>query len=336
MVALWGPHAAVSAGPESAGWDQQPTSLYLVDPVGGRYLVTTLPAPSDYSLSDWSGDGRRILLLDPGGSGGSTFDEVDLSTGRVLHTVTESEQATARFTRPTGQALLVGTAGVDQAPATLVRTSWSGSVQVTYPNSYPGPGVLATSFLPGLDGTQLVVGASTGMALVDNDGTFVRAIGPPGQACSPTRWWDAGDLVAACQPPMSSDSSGPSLWIVPVGGQPSTQLTNPLAPDYGDVDAWPVGAATYVQALGGCGSEFLAQRNPDGTTSKVTVPGATDSVQVIGADHSQLALLAQLDCGSGETLFWFDPAGATETPLLGPQVNGGGVLGALPYPGLQS
>jgi TolB protein len=42
-----------------------------------------------------------------------------------------------------------------------------------------------------------------------------------------------------------------------------------------------------------------------------------------------------LACGSGETLFWFDPATATDTPLLGPQVNGGGVLAALPYPGLQ-
>ena len=335
MVALWGPHAAVAPGTESSDWDQQSTTVYLVDPVGGRYLVTTLPAPSDYSLSDWSGDGRHVLLLEPGGSGGSTFDEIDLATGRVLHSVTESDDASARFTRPTGQALLVWTNGVDQAPNTLVRTSWSGTVQLSYPNSYPGIGTLSTFFLPGLDGTQLVTGTTSGMALVANDGTFVRAIGPPGRVCTPTRWWDAGDLVAACQSPSSSGSSGPSLWIVPVSGQSATQLTNPQAPDNGDVDAWQVGPATYVQALGGCGSEYLAQRNPDGTTAKVTVPGATDSVQVIGAHQAQLALLAQMACGSGETLFWFDPAAATETPLLGPQVNGGGVLAALPYPGLQ-
>jgi TolB protein len=309
--------------------------VFLVDPAGGRYLVTTLPAPSDYSLVDWSGDGRRVLLLEPGGSGGSTFDDLDLATGRVLHSVTQSENASAKFTRPTGQALLVWTEGVDQAPTTLVRTSWSGTTQVSYPDNYPGLGTLATSFLPGLDGTQLVVGTTTGMALVANDGTFVRAVGPQGGVCTPTRWWDAGDLVAACQPPASSTSSGPSLWIVPVSGQTASRLTNPQAPDYGDVDAWQVGSATYVQALGGCGTEYLAQRNPDGTTAKVTVPGATDSVQVIGAHQTQLALLAQMACGSGETLFWFDPATATETPLLGPRVNGGGVLAALPYPGLQ-
>ena len=335
MVALWGPHAAVAPGSGSSDWEQQPTTVFLVDPAGGRYLVTTLPAPSDSSLSDWSGDGRHVLLLEPGGSGGSTFDDLDLATGRVLHSVTQSENASARFTRPTGQALLEWTAGVDQAPTTLVRTSWSGTAQVSYPNSYPGLGTLSTSFLPGLDGTELVVGTTTGMALVANDGTFVRAVGPGGRFCTPTRWWDAGALVAACQPPTSSTSSGPSLWIVPVSGQAATQLTNPQAPDYGDVDAWQVGAATYVQALGGCGSEYLAQRNPDATTAKVAVPGATDSVQVIGAHQTQLALLAQMACGSGETLFWFDPATATESPLLGPQVNGGGVLAALPYPGLQ-
>ena len=335
MVTLWGPHAAVAPGPSSSDWEQQPTTVFLVNSAGGRYLVTTLPAPSDYSLVDWSGDGRRVLLLEPGGSGGSTFDDVDLATGRVLHSVTQSENGSARFTRPTGQALLVWTGGVDQAPTTLVRTSWSGSAQVRYPNSYPGLGPLSTSFLPGLDGNQLVVGTTSGMALVDNAGTFVRSVGPQGRSCTPTRWWDAGDLIASCQTASPSESSGSSLWIVPVGGQAATQLTNPQAPDYGDVDAWQVGSATYVQALGGCGSEFLALRNPDGTTAEVTVPGATDSVKVIGAHQTQLALLAQMACGSGETLFWFDPSTATETPLLGPQVNGGGVLAALPYPGLQ-
>jgi hypothetical protein len=335
QVALWGPHAAVSPGSQAADWDQQPTTLFLVDPAGGRYNVTTLPAPSGYALSDWSGDGRRVLLLEPGGTGGSTFDEVDLSTGRVLHTVTESEEASARFTRPTGQALLVWTTGVDESPTTLVRTSWTGSVQLDYPGSYPGLGSLTSFFLSGLDGTQLVVGTSNGLALIDNDGTFVRAIGPQGRTCTPTRWWDAADLVATCQPPAADASAESSLWLVPVSGQSAAQLTNPQAPDYGDLDGWQVGSTTYVQASGACGTEYLAQRNPDGTTSKVTVPGATDSVQVIGAHQSQLGLLAQMACGSGETLFWFDPVTSAETPLLGPLVNGGGVLAALPYPGLQ-
>jgi len=335
QVALWGPHAAISPGSQSATWDQQPTTLFLVDPAGGRYKVTTLPAPSDYVLSDWSGDGRRVLLLEPGGDGGSTFDEVDLPTGRVLHRVTQSEEASARFTRPTGQAFLAWTTGVDESSTTLVRTSWTGAVQLSYPTTYPGLGSLTTFFLSMLDGTQLVVGTSAGMALIDNNGTFVRAIGPAGRACTPTRWWDPADFVASCQPPTTGASAESSLWLVPVSGGPATQLTNPVAPDYGDSNGWQVGSNVYVQASGACGTEFLALRDPDGTTSKVNVPGATDSVEVIGAHQSQLSLLAQMACGSGESLFWFDPATETETPLLGPQVNGGGVLAALPYPGLQ-
>jgi TolB protein len=336
QVALWGPNAAVAPGTDSGDSSEEPTTLFLLDPSGGRYLVTTLPAPSEYTLSDWSGDGHRVLLLEPGGTGGSTFDEVDLTTGHIVHTVTESGEATALFTRPTGQSLLVWTPAIDQSPSLFVRTSWSGAVELPYPDSYPGLGQLATSFLPGLDGTQLVVGTSTGMALIDNDGTFVRAVGPAGRICTPTRWWDTTDFVASCLPPTTDPSGTPSLWLVPVTGPAATQLTSPQPPDAGDMNGWRVGTTTYVQAAGACGTEYLARRNPDGSTSKVSVPGAEESVQVVGAHGSELSLLALLACGPGTSLFWFDPTTAAEMPLLGPAVNGGSVSGALPYPGLQT
>ena len=72
-----------------------------------------------------------------------------------------------------------------------------------------------------------------------------------------------------------------------------------------------------------------------GPRKQVTVPKAANDERVIGASNGQLALQAVLGCGGGQSLFWFDPTTAKETPLLGPSLNGGGVLTALPYPGLQ-
>jgi hypothetical protein len=102
-----------------------------------------------------------------------------------------------------------------------------------------------------------------------------------------------------------------------------------------DVNGWKVGDTVYVQALGAYGSEFLARRMPNGTTKKVTVPKAANDERAIGAGNDQVALQAVLGCGGGQSLFWFDPTTAKEIPLLGPPLNGGGVLAAFSYPGLQ-
>jgi TolB protein len=37
-------------------------------------------------------------------------------------------------------------------------------------------------------------------------------------------------------------------------------------------------------------------------------------------------------CGSGVSVLWFDPAANTSTVVLGPPLNGGGVIDALMYP----
>jgi TolB protein len=59
------------------------TTLYLVNPEGGRYAITTFPAPGDGStpsLVDWSGDGSRALFY-TGTGADRTVIEVDLHTG---------------------------------------------------------------------------------------------------------------------------------------------------------------------------------------------------------------------------------------------------------------
>ena len=89
-----------------------------------------------------------------------------------------------------------------------------------------------------------------------------------------------------------------------------------------------------MQAYGACGYRFLAKLDTvGGTPAKVSVPNVDDhsSVDVLGVYHGHLELHATLSCGSGESLVDYDPAAGTSTVLLGPTVNGGGVVEALPY-----
>jgi hypothetical protein len=56
---------------------------------------------------------------------------------------------------------------------------------------------------------------------------------------------------------------------------------------------------------------------------------------VLGVYHGHFELRASLSCGGGEALVDYDPAAGTSTVLLGPTVNGGGVIDALSYPGYE-
>jgi TolB protein len=169
-----------------------------------------------------------------------------------------------------------------------------------------------------------------------NDGAAGPAVAIPGaKDCTPVRWWDAQGTVAVTR----CNEPGPSrLWLVPIDGGTPTPLTAPLdghkGPDYGDLDAWQLPAGTFVQAAGACGVIYLAKLNGDGTTAPVSVPEAkSNSVVVIGVHGNDIDLKARAGCGGGQALIDYNPAAGTSTVLLGPPVNGGGVIGAVPYPG---
>jgi len=191
------------------------------------------------------------------------------------------------------------------------------------------------------DGTQLVLGTSSGLALMGNNGTAGKELPVAGQtSCTPVRWWDDGakTVLASC----SADSQPQRLWLVPVDGTPPTALTAPITDpsshDTGDIDAWQLPAGTYVQYLGGCGAIHLGKLNADGTVSKVSVPNVDPghSIYVIGVHGGNLDLQAMVaGCGPAQSLLDYDPAAGTATVLLGPPLNGGSVIEALPYPGQQ-
>jgi len=336
MLAMWSPvpglHPGESPPAGSQTWQTATTTLYLVDPAGGRYPITTFPPPGDGEspkLVDWSGDGTRALFSTEE-KGHTVLTEVDLRSGTKTTFTVEGTRPTPRYTRPDGKAILLDTS-MGSGSGSLERVDLAGNHQLTYPVGQHFDGYLSTP-----DGRQLVLGTPSGLALMGNDGVAGKELPIAAQKnCTPMRWWDAGSTIALTR---CGDSAGSQLWLVPIDGGTPTALTAPNngrnGPDYGDLNAWEVPAGTYVQAAGACGVIFLAKLNGDGTTSRVSVPGAASgSIVVVGVNGGDLDLRARAGCGSGQALIDYNPAAGTSTVLLGPPVNGGGVISAVPYPG---
>jgi len=341
LLATWSAVPGRSPGPppsDTVAPVDQTVVLFLVDPLGGRYRIASLPV-SDQSapptLEDWSGDGRHALFLD---FGQHRVTEVDLVSGQATTSFTSADATSVSFSRPSGRAILVSSSQVTGGPS-LVRVDLYGHQEQSYPAAAPDVGTLNSGFgrvLSRPDGTQIVVGATGGLALVANGGQIARELaGPGGRACDPMRWWTTDVVVASCQA-----EQGTQLWLMPISGASPTALTAPLpaqnpGPDYGDLNAWQLDSGTYVQDAGACGMQYLARLNPDATTSPVAVPGVdtSNSVLVVGSYDNMLALRATIACGSGVSLIWFDPTADTANVVLGPPINGGGVIDAVPYPG---
>lgn len=341
-LAMWN-----AAPPMNAGGDVDPdeptpynaeTTLYLVSPEGGRYAITTFEAPDEGgslpALADWSGDGSRALFYR--NADDLTVIEVDLHTGeRTSFTVKGGYAVTPRYSRPDGKAVLLLKSNDVDSAASLTRVDMSGKQQLRYPVDKLGSDFNA-SFLSTPDGTRLVLGTENGLSMMGNDGTLGKELQvPDSDDCTPVRWWEADVALTRCY---GTDFSYSRLWLVPVDGSAPTPLTakndGTQGQDLADLNAWQVPAGTFVQAAGGCGFVYLAKLSTNGTTTPVSVPNIDErrSVRVLGAADGQLQLQATLSCGSGESLLDYDPASGTSTVLLGGDVNGGGVVDAMPYP----
>lgn len=345
LLATWSPVEAFRDGEppaEDTPAPQDPeTSLYLVDPEGGRYLITTFPpAPADGQapyLMDWSGDGGRALFYSVNDTSG-TVTEVDLHTGkRTTFAVDHGFATTPRYTKPDGKAVLLLENATEDSGDTLERVSLDGTHQLTYPADALGSRFTG-EFLSTADGTHLVLGTDTGLTVVGNDGTVGKRL-PIGGAswCQPTRWWDddATIAIANCR---TADESGSRLWLVPVDGRAPTALTATIdgttGPVYGAGSAWNLPDGIFVQGYGACGVKLLTELDRVGAIpTEVKVPDVDphSSVDVIGAHDGHLDLRASRACGAGQSLLDYDPATRTSTVLLGGDVNGGGVINALSY-----
>jgi hypothetical protein len=338
-------------GTSSPAADTAPTTLYLVDPAGGRYPITTFPSSNGAApeLVDWSGDGSRALFS----TGDATAIVVDLHTGTQT---TITVNGSPRFTFPDGKAILVSSGGRGKGAATLKRVDLTGQQQLTYPTDKL-ESAFNGRYLATPDGTRLVLGTANGLALVSSDGAVDRQLTSPmpGAGCSPVRWWTSATVVlASCTAhpadPYRTSAMPTQLWQVPLDGGTSTAITaanpsdgsDPLwGGDFGDSDAWQLPSGTYLQSSRSCGPQFLSRLTPDKHTTAVTVSGAdgqpSAGAAVVGVDGTALDLLAvtKPGCtgrGRQSSLLRYDPAANTSTVLLGPSVNGGTVLGAKSYP----
>jgi hypothetical protein len=343
MLATWtqAPATVVTTDP-SGRYEGAATTLYLVDPSGDRYPITTFPPPGKTpgpALVDWSGDGERALFYDQGADTPTPII-VDLHTGAQtavpMQGITRFTRFTPRFTLPSGKALLL-TKQDDNSkqPPTLERVDLAGERELLYPTDKLGS-PFSGDYLSTPDGTQLLLGSDAGVVvLMGNDGTVVRTFSIPGVAhCIPLRWWD-GELGATALVGCGSNlNDQPQLWLMPIAGGAPTALTAPNTQG-GDGNAWHVPAGTFVQTAYQCGTLVLEKLNADGTTSPVSVPGTDPkrSIQVIGVRGEDLIVKAAVSCGPGEALIDYDPAGNTSTVLLGPPVNGGSVTDAVLFPG---
>lgn len=340
LLATWSPAPGRGSGEPPPGQptiDSVPTTLYLVDPAGGRYPITSFPpsgAGPGVTLADWSGDGGHALLY-TNMPGALRITTVDLHTGRQTAFAAEGGfSVIPHYSRPQGTAVVLAK-WHDTEPASLKRVDLVGKPELTYPVQSDFQGW----YLSTPDGAELVLGMADGLALMGNDGTAGRTLPIAGERnCGPTRWWNSTSTVVLAR---CLNDNLARLWLVPISGEPPTALTAPLTgrdQDLGDVNAWQLPTGTFVQTEGACGSRYLGKLSGiGGITTPVTVPEVEphSSIRVIGANGGHLRLQATVVCGSGRSLLDYDPAANTSTVLLGPPLNGGGVVAVVPYPGQQ-
>jgi hypothetical protein len=317
MLATWSPVSGGRPGaplpPGSPTPETATTTLYLVDPAGGRYPMTTFPPPGQGpspTLADWSGDGSHAMLYTnaPGPSGAITVITVDLHSGaQTTFAVDNGFDVVPHYSRPEGKAVLLAK-WRDSEPASLKRVDLAGKPELTYP---VGPDFQGW-YLSTPDGTQLVLGMASGLALMGNNGTAGKALPITGERnCGPTRWWDATSTVVVAR---CFEGSLARLWLVPINGEPPTALTAPLTgqgQDLGDTNAWQLPTGTFVQDAGACGSEYLAKLSAlGGTTTPVSVPDVDphSSVRVIGVNGGHLVVQGRASCGAASRYLTTTPA----------------------------
>jgi TolB protein len=330
-LALWDSSAPPQPEEAPTTVPGETAGLYLLNPEGGRYLVTSFPAGNIPNLVAWSGDGRRALLTDQSGSSDNSSTQVtqiDLASGAV-HRTSIPSSVTVTYSNPSGLALLA----TDQINPSLQRLSSDGAVELSYPTQFGALGAFNGSSRESPDGTQIAMGThGGGIALVDNAGQVTSNLVIAGTSyCSPVRWWAASEVLASC---VEGSTGISTLWLVPTSGAVPTALTvTPPAgsQDNGDEDAWQAGGGTYLQDAGACGYQYLAVLDPDHTTSPVTVPGVGDNVSqlILGAVGNQLLVHSANSCGAGISLLWYDPGSNVANVVLGPGANGGNVIAAI-------
>src|SRR4051812_17269940 len=192
MLAMWSPVTPHMPGVPPATNEPAPdaaiATLYLVDPHGNRYPITTFAPGADPQLIDWSGDGSHALIksekYEPAASS-APLVSID------LHTATQTPlpiKGHPQYSRRDGNSLLIATRNDRNTPGTLKRIDLAGNEQQSYPtDELGGAGHFSGGYLQSLDGTQLVLGtanlesdgitnSANSLVVMGDDGRIIRTL----------------------------------------------------------------------------------------------------------------------------------------------------------------
>jgi hypothetical protein len=322
------------------------TSLYLVDPRGGKYSLRKWPANGRYlagiplaewNLQAWSGDGNRALFTTTGTPQDPRQQvyQLDLKTGRGTSLSLPAGSTVIGYTRPHGAGILIQPQGAGPAFASSI-------IYPRNPDNLAGPrrivhlaGRALAGAVYSANGKLLAVPVVPGdLMLARKSGQVVRLLPVPDAInCEPVRWWTASTILASCNARANDDFR---LWLVPASGAPPAALTpqRPLSgPDQGDFAAWQLTDGLYLNAQGpNCAGPRIAERLGHGHVRIINVPGFGSAV-IAAAMPTRLLVQLSMPChGPGSSLAWFDPASRSLTMVLAMRGNGQDeVVSVLPF-----
>ena len=305
-----------------------PSTLYLVDPQGGKYSLFTWPARStvtNWQLRAWSGDTRRALFTSQSGVR-EQVHQLQLATGRVTGFTLPANVTVLGYTRPDGLNIVTATSGSGNAN-TLQRYNLTGTLQQTLGTVYD---IGQVAYQP--DGATLAGSEATGVELISNGGGAIRTLPVPGAngGCVPVRWWTGNTILASC---FNVGNGEWQLWLVPASGARPTALTpgrtHPTF-DFGDFNAWQLASGLYVNGYGACGTIVLGKQPAHGPEQRVNVPGAASPL-VVTATRTSLMVERINACSPGVSLVWFNPATRAMNVVLATHGHEYGVVGIEPY-----
>jgi hypothetical protein len=336
----WALVTYTTATPFAAHPEAGSTTLYLVDPAGGKYVMFRwphVPADGGVNLVAWSGDGTRALLW-VARSPTSTVEQLEqltLATGTLTRLPLPASTGPIGYTRPDGLAVLAYRVVKSPPETQLVRYALSGGLQkvlftqkMKSSNGNGGFINISGSSPYGPDGTALAVTATPSVPvtaghtlLLSNAGGVTRRYGSA-DSCLFVRWWTASQLLTA-------NCAVKQLFVTPVNGARPKPLTPANTSPYrSEQDAWLLAGHVYVQLSGpACGSTSIGVLR-NGRLANVRTPNVRGAT-IVTTSSARLLVVAE-GCMGSSGLLWFNPHDSAEQHVL-KQNRGQGVIGWVPY-----
>jgi hypothetical protein len=314
------------------------TTLYLVNPAGGKYVMYRwphVPADGGVHLLAWSGDGKRAMVevAKSPTSSAEQLDQLTLATGKLTRLRLPASVTPVTYTRPAGLAVLAYRLLASPPSIQLARYNLSGRLEkvlFTLKTTSNNGGFvnIFDSSLYNPDGTALALTTApagvTGAehtVLISNAGGLARRYRSAG-SCLFVGWWTASQLL-------TGNCATKRLFVTPVSGAKPSPLTATTSPGRFVQDAWRLAGHVYVQLTGPvCGTGSLGVVR-GGRLATVSVPKLAAGATVVTATSSKLLIVANRCMGSSG-LLWFNPRNSAKVQVLG-QNHGQGVTSWVPY-----